>query len=160
MGELKLGAPQASRVHDAPARVRTTPTVKLVLQRIAKKTMNNQAITECTRSKVKQATVKNQYLNKASNILENIKPLTNRTRSCSTTPPTQALLVAALAASASFNAEYVDKKQLSGNHFLKSALEAAMAVMCADTGTIMKYQELITHVDPILRGKWSTSSAN
>ena len=28
-----------------------------------------------------------------------------------------------------------------------------MAVMCADTGTMMKYCKLITQPDPILRGK-------
>ena len=123
-------------VQDAPTRVRTTPIVKSVLQRVAKETVNSQAIVERTQSKVKQAAV-NQYLNKASSVMNNI--IANRTSSRSPSTPTQALLVAALAASAYFNAQHVDNKRLAGRRFPKLALEVAMAVMCADTGTMMKY---------------------
>ena len=102
----RVNAFMKEEMHDAPVRVGIMPTVKSVLQRVPEETMNSQVIAERTRSKMKQAAV-NQYLNKASGIIEDIGLIANRTHSQFPTTPTQALLVAALAISASFNAQHM-----------------------------------------------------
>ena len=49
---------------------------------------------------------------------------------------------------------------MAGRRFPKAMFETALAVMDIETGKMMKYRHLITHVKQTVREQWTTSSAN
>ena len=69
-------------------------------------------------------------------------------------------LAASIAAAASFKTTQLGAQKLSSRVFPESMFATALAVMCTDTGKLMKYRELLTHRDPTVSRDWKTSSAN
>ena len=101
-----------------------------------------------TRSQVRKAAAMQQLQN---------EPIARQTRSRSTT---ETAFAAAFNVAAALGSSPPDNRQLAARRFPKATLDAALAVMCTDTGKMMKYRDLLTHPDPILRGEWCRSSAN
>ena len=85
------------------------------------------------------------------------EPIAQRTRSRTTT---ETAFAAGFNVTAALGSSPPDNRKLAARQFPKATLEAALAVMCTDTGKMMKYRDLLTHPDPKLRGDWCRSSAN
>ena len=118
------------------------------LERVASEVMRNQPVMTRSQDKLRQAAV-NQYLSNSDNIVwalsqNNGVPVAGRTRA-----RTAALsaLKASLAAAALFETTQLGAQKLSSRLFPESIFATALAVMCTDTGKLMKYRELLTHRD-------------
>ena len=65
-----------------------------------------------------------------------------------------------MSAAAEFNNAYAKPRRLASRRFPAAMFATALAVMCQDTGKLMKYRDLIHHPNPAIRSIWTTSSAN
>ena len=60
-------------------------------------------------------------------------------------------LKAAFTAAAEFDAAYASQRRLASRRFSAAMFATALAVMCKDTGKLMKYRQLINHPDLAVR---------
>ena len=91
----------------------------------------------------------------AKELVRSDDPIARRTRSHSA----RALDVA-LAATLELDATLASPRRMAGRRLPKALFETALAVMDIETGKMMKYRHLITHVNQTVREQWTTSSAN
>ena len=131
------------------------------LERVAAEVMRNQPVMTRSQDKLRQAAV-DQYLSSTDDTIQALRrndgvPVAGRTRSRTAA---HSALEASIAAAATFDTKQLGARQLSSRSFPESIFATALAVMCTDTGKLMKYRELLTHRDPNISRDWKTSSAN
>ena len=131
------------------------------LERVASEVMRNQPVMTRSQDKLRQAAV-NQYLSNTDDTVRALSqnngvPVAGRTRARTAA---HSALKASLAAAASFKTTQLGAQKLSSRLFPESIFATALAVMCTDTGKLMKYRELLTHKDQQISRDWKTSSAN
>ena len=77
----------------------------------------------------------------------------SRTRARANVSASQHALEKALSAAYEFNSEYGSAQKLAGRKFPGKMFAAALAVMDAETGDMLKYRQIINHPNPEVAGQ-------